>query len=337
MVKKRVTMQQVADAVGVSKVTVSKAIAGREDISDSMRKKVLEAAEELGYIYNSSGRNLRENLTYTIGIITAERYFGIEDYFYLDLYKLMNDEIDKQGFTSMFCILKDKEEKDLAVPRMVLEQKVDGLIILGQLSPEYLKKIEQYKYPTVFADFYMNNFNVDSVITDNFFATYELTCKLIERGHKEIGFLGNINATSSIQDRYLGYYKAMIENKLPIRKEWIIPDRNDDNKLIDIAIPDEHPSAFVCNCDKAAYSLIKYLKSKGYSVPDDISVVGFDDSIHARLSVPNITTVRVNIEEMAIKTIKLIVKDIKGKDKAHGRVLIKGELVERDSIAEVNN
>lgn len=335
MQEKRVTMQDVADYVGVTKVTVSKAIAGRKDISDAMKNRILEAAKELGYIYNSKGRTLKENLNYTIGIITAERYFGVEDYFYLDLYKLMNDEMDKSHFTAMFYILNSNDEKTLSIPRMVLEQKIDGLIILGQISKDYLKELSKYNYATVFLDFYSNNFNVDSVITDNFFATYELTNKLIERGHKEIGFIGNLNVTSSIQDRYLGYYKAMLENNLEIKKEWIVPDKSDDNQWIDIDFPKKPPTAFVCNCDKAAYITIKKLNELGYSVPSDISVVGFDDSIHARLSSPKITTVRVNIEEMARVAIDLVVKRIKQKDRPSGRILIKGLLVDRESVKRI--
>jgi LacI family transcriptional regulator len=90
---------------------------------------------------------------------------------------------------------------------------------------------------------------------------------------------------------------------------------------------------FVCNCDLAAALLIEKLKNSGYRIPEDCSVVGFDDSKHSRTTIPLITTVRVDIEEMARTTAKIIIKKIKNKDKRYGRVLIKGTLVTRDSMS----
>lgn len=329
---KRVTMKDIAEKLGVSKVTVSKALKDSPDISSSLKEKIIKTAQEMGYIYNAKGRMLRENLTYSIGVISSEKYYGKDDYFYIDLYKHLSNSLEKLGFTTTFNIISQSDENELSVPNALLEQKVDGVVILGQMSLDYIQKILSYNYPTVFLDFYCDKFNVDCVITDNFYATYEITNMLIEQGHTKIGFVGNIYATSSIQDRFLGFYKALLENKIDLNKDWIIKDRDDNNNFIDIVLPKNLPTAFVCNCDKTAYLTIEKLKSSGYKVPDDVSVVGFDDSLHAVLSQPKITTVRVNLEEMGRRTAKMMVEKIKQGEKHYGKMLIKGKIIIRKSV-----
>lgn len=333
---KKVTMQNVADKVGVSKVTVSKALRGNKDISENMKERIRQVAAESGYVFNADRKALMNDGTRCIGIISAERYLGQEDYFYIDLYRLLSNYLEKIHYTCMFHILKLDNEKNQVLPMMLEDKKIDGVIVLGQLSKDYVKKIVRLNVPLVFLDFYYDKVDVDSVNTDNFFGTYEITNNLIEKGHKKIAFVGNLNLTSSIQDRFLGYYKSMLEYKLPFKNSWIINDRTDDNVWLDISLPEEMPTAFVCNCDKTALLLIKKLKSSGYKIPEDYSVVGFDDSIHAIKSDPSISTVKVDLDEMARVAVKMISKKINDVETHYGRVMIKGKLVMRNSIKKIN-
>ena len=184
-----------------------------------------------------------------------------------------------------------KEDEDLdKLPHMYRERKVDGMIVLGQLEEHYLKALEKIDLPMIYVDFYVNYSNIDTIITDNFFSSYQLSVSLIEQGHRHIGFVGNIYSTSSIQDRYLGYYKALLEYRIPLNESMIISDRDGLGKLIDFKLPKEMPTAFVANCDQVAYKLINTLKTNGYRVPEDISVVSFDNSIYSTIAQPMITT-----------------------------------------------
>lgn len=329
---KKVTMQDVANRVGVSKVTVSKALRGTKDISESMKERIKLAAAETGYVFNTVVNTTTSEVTRCIGIISAERYYGQEDYFYIDLYRLLSNYLERMHYTCMFHILNIDNEKNQVIPTMLEDKKVDGVILLGQLSKEFVKKVVKLDIPLVFLDFYYDKVNVDSINTDNFFGTYEITNNLIEKGHKKIAFVGNLNLTSSIQDRFLGYYKSILEYKLPFKNTWVINDRTDDNIWIDISLPEDMPTAFVCNCDKNALILIQKLKNCGYKVPDDYSVVGFDDSIHAIQSDPSISTVKVDLDEMARVAIKMISKKINDVETQYGRVMIKGKLIMRNSI-----
>lgn len=213
---------------------------------------------------------------------------------------------------------------------------MDGLIIMGQVSTAYIEAISRIQEPFMFMDFYEHHHSIDTVLTDNFYGTYLLTDYLIENGHRDIGFVGNIKATSSIEDRYLGYYKALLESDIPLKPEYIIPDRDSEGRNIDFELPQKLPTAFVCNCDVVAYRFIKTLQSKGYNVPDDISVVGFDNYIMSDISEPSITTVEVDMKSMAQSAVETIIKKIKNCYYVSGRQLISGKIVIKNSVKKIN-
>ena len=178
---------------------------------------------------------------------------------------------------------------------------------------------------------------MDSITTDNFFDMYLLTDYLIRNNHTRIGFVGNIMATSSIQDRYMGFYKAMIENQLKPRQDWLISDRTNDGHSIDFVLPDEMPTAFVCNCDEVAYRFVKVLQAMGFRVPEDISVVGFDNYSTAEGSATlHITTVEIDMKGLAHAAINAIVKRYKNPAYRAGRILIGGKIVIKDSVMHLN-
>ncbi|MEG6571154.1 LacI family DNA-binding transcriptional regulator [[Clostridium] cellulosi] len=329
--KNRVSMQDIADKVGVSKVTVSKVLRGQSDVSESMRDKVLETAKELGYVYKGSTQ--QECDISKIIVMTPEHFLGRSDSFYIKLFKVLSEKLDKLGIDTKLVIVDTESEKELIVPDAVKNRAADGLIVLGQFSRKYLKNLVSYELPLIFLDFYYDGFDVPSIITDNFFGAYEITNALIKKGHRRIGFVGNINSTSSIQDRYLGYYKALLEYNIPLNPKWILNDRTEDGITIDIELPDEMPTAFVCNCDEIALSLVNKLKRHGYRIPEDISIAGFDDTAHSKLCDPPITTVHISLDEMANMAIRTIMKKINKNTANNNRMLVKGKIVNRKSLA----
>jgi len=244
--------------------------------------------------------------------------------------------LEKQGYYGILHILKTEDEESQKLPRIYTEQKVDGFIILGQIKRRYIETLEKIEVPTVFMDFYDEHANIDSVITDNFYGAYDITNYLFKNGHQEIAYVGNIYSTSSIQDRFLGYYKSLLENGIKLNDQFIINDRDEHGTYIDIELPEEMPTAFVCNCDQVAHHLINKLKTLGFKVPDDFSVVGFDNDIYASITEPGLTTVEVDIQEMAQTAVKFIQEKIKYIDKQYGRVQIKGKIIYRNSVKNLN-
>ncbi|MCI8604326.1 MAG: LacI family transcriptional regulator [Ruminiclostridium sp.] len=337
MIKKTVTMSDIAAELGCSTVTVSKALGDKDGVSDELRQRIKQKANEMGYRVSYLAKNTGEPLTYNIGVLVAKRFISDASAFYWVVYRNIVELLQKQSYYGILEVIAEKDERSGQMPNSVTDRKVDGIIILGQFSDEYVEKILESHIPVVFLDFYSSRSDVETVLSDNFFGSYTITNHLIENGHKRIGFVGNITATSSIQDRFLGYYKSLLEHGLPLRDDWIINDRDEDGlSYKTIRLPDEMPTAFVCNCDRIAYQLINQLKVMGYHVPEDISIVGYDNHIYSTISNPRITTMDVNSYRMTTEAVEIMVKKIRDNSYHCGRILVTGKLLERDSVKNLN-
>ena len=245
--------------------------------------------------------------------------------------RAMSRRLAEEGHFGLLEILTHQAEADRELPNLIRSRHVDGLILLGQPGKEYYRMIARCGTPVVFLDFYDEHGNADAVVGDNTYGAYRLTSHLIRLGHTRIGFVGNQRATSSIMDRYLGYYRAMLVNNLPVRDDWILMDRTDDGELTSITLPEELPTAFVCNCDVIARKLISALREAGKRVPEDVSVTGFDDFEIGPEQKPALSTFRVNITGMIDLAVNAICDRCAGTGKPFGRTVVGGQPVYRDS------
>lgn len=339
MTKKAVTMSDIAKEMNVSTVTVSKALGDRDGVSAELRERIKRKATEMGYRVHAGNHGAKDGLTYNIGIIVAKHFISDASSFYWIVYRYIVELLQKQNYYGMLEVVGDKviNGEPEEVPNSVLDKKIDGLIVLGQLSDTYIDRLMSHDLPTVFLDFYGSRVDADSVLSDSFYGAYMLTNHLIENGHRKIGFLGSISSTSSIQDRYLGYYKALLENRIPLRQDWVIGDRSNESDIFpEFRLPSELPTAFVCNCDETAYKLVNQLKSAGYSIPDDISIVGYDNHIYSTICSPRLTTIDVNSHVMSAEAVEIILHKIRDVNYRKGRTLVTGKLVRRESVKNLN-
>lgn len=335
--KKTVTMSDIAKKLAVSTVTVSKALSDKEGVSDEIRSKIKQVANELGYMYNTTSKALKDGLTYNVGIIIAERFIEIGVSFYWELYKKVAEELMKLNYHALFEILKHDDEQNVIIPKMIIDNKVDGVIVLGQVSKSYYNMIKSMSVPVIFMDFYENDINQDFLVVDNFYSMYFLTNHLIEMGHRDIGFVGNKKATSSIQDRYLGYLKALIENDIDIDRcnQWYISDRSNDSANVVFELTPTLPTAFVCNCDNTAYILINKLERQGYHVPNDISVVGFDNYLTPTSDGVKLTTAEVDMRAMSQTGVDILMKKIRNLKVKRGINQINCRIIFGNSVKEL--
>ena len=326
---KKPTMRDIARAVGTSAVTVSKAMAGKSGMSSELRMKILKKASEMGYEYPHSNRLLpREHLE--IGILIPDRFFEA-DSFYAEIYKRLVKKLADLGHFGLLELLDPENEQQLVLPTLLTTKHVDGLIMLGEPAKTYYRKAAQAGTPVVFLDFYDEQANADAVTGDNTYGTYRLTSHLIRCGHREIGFVGNIKATSSIMDRFLGYYRAMLMNDLPVREDWILPDRALTGGIKKPELPEKLPTAFVCNCDTTARVMIDLLREKGYRVPEDISVTGFDDFLPGNDADIGLSTFRIDTDGMIELAVKNLLERCAGEQRPFGRLVVGGQPVYRES------
>ncbi len=338
--KNGVKMIDIANKLGVSVVTISNALAGRDGVSEQMRKKITETAEEMGYKPSNtkSGRkkSALPKLGKNVGILTSECFVGNRGTFYWELTALISNKLSAMNVMTVYECITAESEKNAILPTMITERRVDGIIVIGQVDRKYIERISKIDLPLVFVDFYDNRFDVDSVNSDSYHGGYILTDYLVEMGHRKIGFFGTFNMTSSINDRFLGYVKCLMENELEYRREWTLDDRDHRGILYEkIDFPDDLPTAFVCNSDETAFRVISALKSKGVRVPEDISVVGYDNYTVSSICIPTITTVEVDLDKMATVSVDMMVRKLADPQYREGRRIITGKLIIKNSVLDI--
>lgn len=339
--KNGVKMIDIADKLGVSVVTVSNALAGRSGVSDLVRRRICETAEKMGY-KPSNTKSVKKRLALpragkSVGILTPERFVGVRGTFYWELTTGISNQLSRLSVCTVYECVTAENEKNGVLPNMAAENKVDGIIVIGQISRNYIECLLSLKLPIIFVDFYDNRYDIDSVNSDSFNGGYILTDHLVEKGHRRIGFFGTINATSSINDRFLGYVKCLMENGLEYRSEWTIDDRDERGMSYEkIDFPEEMPTAFVCNCDETAFRVISALRAKGVRVPEDISVVGYDNYTVSSICIPPITTIEVDIAKMAEVSAAIMSKKLADPGYVGGRRVVGGTLVVKSSVLDIN-
>lgn len=334
---KTVKLADIAEKVGVSTVTVSKALSGQKGVSEEMREKIKQLADELGYRSPSENKRQTTEKQYNIGVIIQEVYLDKYDSFYLTMYQELNKRAVARGCFTLLESMSRESVLSNVMPLLVQEKKVDGLIVVGDMTQTYMEHLEaEAGIPVVCMDFYNDTINLDTVISNSFYGTYALTNYLFQMGHKKIAYVGTVGTTNSITDRYLGYAKSLLEHHIEVRKDYVIDDRDTKTGRMDLEkyyqLPEDMPSAFVCNCDLAASYLIRKLRANGYRVPEDISVVGFDNYLFLGLCDIGITTYEVNIGEMARRVVHKIVRKIANENYTAGVFIVDGHMVIKDSV-----
>ena len=329
---KPVRMADIAEKLGVSVVTVSKALNGKEGVGTSLRNEIIRTAAEMGYVINSAVSEQHTSLV--IGIINSYLYLERGSSFYWSLYERLLEHISNTNSLGVLEVISENDQKNLTVPKLVSNKKINGLIVMGPFPTDYINNLLSLNIPLVFLDMYSADYAVDTVISDGYYGMYMMTDHLIKHGHRKIGFVGTVGETSSITDRFYGYCKAMTEADIKVTDDMVIADRNDVGKIrLDISadIKDRF-TALACNCDYTAYEMMKQLNSMDIKVPDDISIVGFDNYILSEVTQVPITTYEVDLDRMAKKSVKQIINRINNPLRKRDMQIINGNIIERDSV-----
>ena len=337
---KAVKLADIAERLSVSTVTVSKALSGQKGVSEEMREKIKSLADEMGYKQPSARKSQNIGKNYNIGVLISSRYMDKYDSFYWQMYQQVATKAVSKGCFTLMEAVGEKEEKNGSVPILIQEQKADSLIIIGRMQDEYLKVLNRKaNVPILYLDFCTEDRKADAVISDSYYGAYRLTNYLFDMGHRKIGYVGTILSTGSITDRYFGYMKSMMEHGEKIKDEWLLEDRDKETVIIDaeryMKLPEDMPTAFVCNSDLTASYFIRKLRQNGYRVPEDVSVVGYDNYLYPGLCDVPLTTYEVDIKEMARRAINMMIKKLNGENYRQGVSIVEGHLVIRESVTDI--
>ncbi len=308
----QVTIKDIARDLGISPSTVSRALKDHPDISKETKKQVNELASKLNYKPNIIALSLRSQRSNVIGVIIPE----IVHYFFSSVISGMEDVAIAHGYSMMISQSMEDYEKEVAACNTFLNGIIDGLLISvtkETVNYDHIKKMEEEGIPIVFYDRYVEEFNSDKVVIDDFGGAYQATEHLIIQGRRKIvHFQGPQNRLIG-QNRLNGYLKAMHNNGVVIDSKLIIPCDtyqqaiSETQKLIDSKV--KFDAIFTVN-DFTAIGVIKTLKKNGIKIPEDVSVVGFGDDQVAEMVEPSLTTIHQPGFEMGKKAMELLIKRI---------------------------
>lgn len=308
--QRAVTQTDIARELDISVVSVSIALNGRKGVSDGLRQRILDMAEELGYEGTSEQSQKKDSLI-RIGVLISRRYLRYTPSFYMKVYQEIVKAAQEKKSMTFLEILDMEDEENLKLPNLSLDDQVNGILVLGELSRAYTEALRNgSRVPVIFVDYYQPIGDADFIVSDNYMGAYQLTKRMLAAGYEKIAFVGTIQATSSIRDRFFGYRKALMERQTEIRPEWIIPDRSVSNVGIFVNLPEEMPEVFFCNCDVTAAFLIEQLRQDGYRVPEDVGVAGFDHFLMSQIDGVELTTYDVNIDAMAQISVNTLLRKI---------------------------
>lgn len=333
MTKKRVTLQDIADYFEVTRVSVSKAINNQPGVSEELRRKILNFAFEAGYI-KANGQNVTK--TNSFAFIIQHRFYMENDNFYSAIFNNLNTLCQSKGKRLQLFVV-EHEAIDNSILNQINRNSVDGIFIGGEICEKILHMLTNLGLPLVYIDFHNHRINNDSVLVDNFNISYIATNYLIDRGHTEIGFVGN--SLINVMDRYYGYRKALNAANLQFREEWLLSNYNEQTGYytLDLVLPRKLPTAFVCHCDMSAYFLIHKLALTGLKVPDHISIISFDNTLLAETCSPPLTSVNISKKEFAVSAYSMMNSRILHPKNEAKQTLINTKIIERDSVKNISN
>ena len=334
MAKKKVTMQDIADEVEVSKNTVSRALNNKEGVSDELRAKIKSVARKLGY-------KLKDKQKIKIAVLIKEKYF-LEPTFYAKILAGIENRVRQNKIEISLTAVEPESEADPHLPYNLEEAKIDGIITIGKLEKKFLNFLKERDFPVVLADYYEDDVEIDGVVMDNERGIYLGLEHLRELGHKEIGFVGNIDYFPCFKHRYNKYRIMLCREGLKYKEEYNLIEGDKpfwDYKYLEQRIKELStlPTAWVCTNDRTAIPLIKVMKNLGYEVPGDSSIIGFDNVNKSHAIHPSLTTIHVPKQALGKRAVDKLLWRFKNSDYPVETTFVNTSLVVRDSTAQAAN
>ncbi len=334
------SIKEVAELAGVSIATVSRCINNPEKVTERTRAKVQDAISQTGYSPNTIAQSFRRGRTNLIMVVIP----SVGDPFFSALMRGVKRAAQAKGYS---VVIEETQSNTMTadeVSRMLVSNQTDGIVLLGAISPygtEILSAKSRRNLPIVVGCEKVSPDLADlpSVRVDNVAAASDATNFLIKHGHKRIGMIRGQGSSLLTKDRETGYRAAMREAGLPIGFGWVaegrmtIPGaRHATRDLLQCADP---PTAIFCANDEMAIGCLHELRDLGLVVPDDISVIGFDDIRYAEVTVPPLTTIRQPAEEIGERAIYRICRRIEeGPDVGNSDPqIVPHKLIVRQSVA----
>lgn len=332
-----VTIRDIAQATGVSATTVSNVIHGKAGrVSAETIQNINNAIKQLGYVPNMSARSLVSSSSKVIGfvnhVITRENANFMDDPFHSAAIGAIESALRENGYYLMLRTVETAEE----LAAFIQNWNMDGLFFTGIFKDKFFDSLTGLHIPVVLIDSYVRMPQFCNVGLEDFTGSYNATRYLISKGHRRIAFASpNIKDGGVLQERFLGYKAALAEASIPFDKGLVFQHEMDISSCH--AASDEivkHPdiTGLVVSADIMAAGIMAGLKSHNVRIPDDISIVGFDDIAVAQLISPALTTIRQDMNLKGRLAVDFMLQLLSGKQPETTEIALPTRLIERDSV-----
>jgi DNA-binding LacI/PurR family transcriptional regulator len=334
MNKGQVTIKDIAKELGISPSTVSKALKGHPDISDTTKQAVKELVEKWNYKPDQIALSLKSGLSKTIGVIVPE----IVHYFFSTVISGIEDLAYDSGYHVMFCQSSESYKREVKAVETLLSCRVDGILVsVSKVTYdfEHFRRILNADIPLVFFDRICDEIDTDRVIVDDEFGAYEAVKHLIEIGCKNIVHLSGPQNLLIGKNRKDGYLRALKESNMPIYENNIIKCDTSEEALI--IVPEllnrpERPDGIFAVNDLTAAGTMKIVMDLGYRVPEDLAIVGFTSGLISDITNPTLTSVEQHGYLIGREAVRLLIDRLEKKHELPSQTkIIKTELVKKGS------
>lgn len=325
-------IQQVARQAGVSVATVSRVLNGQNTVSAKTRMKVEEAIKKLNYEPSLLGRNLRTSESRLLLILIPT----ISNPFYLEIIKGIEQVAISQNYNILLCETDSNPEKENIYFDLVRKKMADGIISMDPaVNVETLKKLAE-NYSIIQCSEYEEGTGIPYVTIDNEEASYRAVKHLIQIGHKKIALMNADEKFLFARQRKMGYKRALEENGITLKNEYIIPTQqlgfeNGQHAMKKILNLQDRPTAVFAVSDLLAIGALKEINASGLHVPNDIAVVGFDKIDFSNMTNPTLTTIAQPMQRMGNVAARMLIEKIKGEEVES--IILDHELVIRESTS----
>ncbi len=337
--ERRATLQDVAAKAGVTKATVSYILNGKKSFPDETRQRVMDAIEALGYIPNLSARTLTQRSSKLIGIVVPQTE-GSRLMFQNDFYAEILGSIEFHARQSGYHIIISATDANESYLRLARERNLDGIIVIGMYPDTFYQQMKSSQIPIVLVDSYCNDHYYHNIRIDDAYGSYLAARHVLSKGHREIAFFcGQLKENGVMKKRLTGYKDALREYGVAFDQRYVFEGKIDYSsgivsaeRLLASRLP---ATAVVAAADILAIGAMKGFYERGVRVPDDISVMGFDDLEISQYLTPGLTTVRQEISEKGKKAVELLIKNINEPDLTKQEQILSVKLVERGSVKRI--
>lgn len=330
------SVKKISELTGFSPATVSNALNNKKGVNKDTAEQILRVAKEVGYVSGAKVSSIKFVIYKRDGLVVSDTPF------FAALMEGVERACCEAGYDTVIYTINQGEDGFEARLKEIINDSSSGVLLLAtELTKEDMSIFKHTYCPLVVLDAWFENMAFDTVLANNEDSAKDAVLFLVDKGHREIGYLSGTVRTRNFIDRGTGYRRALAERKIPLNGDYrvrLTPTMDGAYKDMCryLGTGPKLPTAFFADNDIVALGAMKALKQFGYKVPQDISIIGFDDLPFSEISSPALTTIRFFQQEMGRVAVQHLVEKIKTRDTINSKVQISTEFIERESVRDLN-